>query len=232
MVYARTLGSTTYTFQVSGRLWRNSLIMMDRETGTSWSQITGRAIDGRHRGTQLEKLEAIETSWEEWSKAHPETKLLKKSEEVLSSHYQSYFDDPEKLGLFRAQWLAERMPGKTLVYGAAIGAHAVAVTEGALDDQVVAALLGDTPVVLARARDGGVRAFVARVEGEEFRLSRNPKTGEVTDAGGSAWDLGSGRCTSGPRSGLRLESVAVTPVYWFAWSGFYPNTQVIDGSSP
>ena len=231
MVYARTLGGRTYTFQVSGRLWRNSLIMVDRETDTSWSQVTGRAIDGQHRGAQLEKLEAIETSWQDWRKAHPETKLLKKSKEVLGSHYQSYFDDPEKMGLFRAQWLAERMPGKTLVYGASIGPHAVAVTEGALDDEVVVATLGDTPVVLARARDGGVRAFVARVEGEELGLGRNPKTGEVRDGGGSAWDLGSGRCISGPRSGSRLESVAVTPVYWFAWSGFYPNTQVIDGSS-
>jgi hypothetical protein len=228
VVYARTLGSTTYTFQVSGRLWRNSLIMMDRETGTSWSQITGRAIDGQHRGAQLEKLEAIETSWEEWSKAHPETKLLKKGEAVLSSHYQSYFDDPEKMGLFRAQWLAERMPGKTLVFGASIGPHAVAVTEAAFGDDMVAATLGDTPVVLARSRDGGVRAFVARVEGKELGLDRNAETGEVKDVGGSTWDLSSGRCISGPRSGSRLESVAVTPVYWFAWSGFYPNTQVID----
>ena len=205
--------------------------MVDRETGTSWSQVTGRAIDGQHRGAQLEKLEAIETSWEEWSKAHPETTLLKKGKEVLGSHYQSYFDDPEKMGLFRAQWLAEKMPGKTLVYGASIGPHAVAVTEGALDDEVVVATLGDTPVVLARARDGGVRAFVARVEGEEIGLGRNPKTGEVRDGRGSVWDLGSGRCISAPHSGLRLESVAVTPVYWFAWSGFYPNTQVIEGSA-
>ena len=202
--------------------------MVDRETDTYWSQVTGRAIDGQHKGAQLEKLEAIETSWQDWRKAHPETKLLKKSKEVLSSHYQSYFDDPEKMGLFRAQWLAERMPGKTLVYGASIGPHAVAVTEGALDDEVVVATLGDTPVVLARARDGGVRAFVALVEGEELGLGRNPKPGEVRDGRGSAWDLGSGRCISGPRSGSRLESVAVTPVYWFAWSGFYPNTQVID----
>jgi len=70
--------------------------MVDRETNTFWSQVTGRAIDGQHRGAQLEKLEAVETSWEEWSKAHPETKLLKKSEEVLGSHYQSYFDDHER----------------------------------------------------------------------------------------------------------------------------------------
>jgi hypothetical protein len=228
VVYARTLGRTTYTFQVSGRLWRNSLIMEDRETGTSWSQVTGRALYGQHKGAQLQKLEAIETTWGKWRKAHPDTKLLKKSEEFLGSRYQSYFDDPEKMGLFRAQWLVERMPGKTLVYGASIGPHAVAVTDGALDDGLATATLGDAPVVLARASDGGVRAFLTRVKAEALGLSRNPATGKVEDGGGSVWDLGTGRCTSGPRSGLRLESVAVTPVYWFAWSGFFPNTQVID----
>ena len=42
-------------------LWRNSLVMIDRETETWWSQVTGRAIHGKHRGAQLQKLEAIET---------------------------------------------------------------------------------------------------------------------------------------------------------------------------
>ena len=229
MVYARTLGRTTYTFQVSGRLWRNSLIMEDRETGTSWSQVAGRAIYGKHRGTQLERFEAIETSWQQWYAAHPDTTLLKKSEEVLGSHYQRYFDDPERLGLFRAQWLADRMPGKTLVYGANIGAHALAVTEGALDrTEIVQGELGGAPIVVSRGRDSGVRAFVTRVGTDEIKLSRDAESGEVRDVGGSIWDLGSGRCISGPRTGARLETVAITPVYWFAWSGFYPNTQVID----
>ena len=202
--------------------------MVDRETGTSWSQITGRAVDGEHRGAQLERLEAVETSWQQWYAAHPDTKVLRKSEEVLGSPYQSYFDDPEKMGLFRAQWLADRMPGKTLVYGASIGPHAVAVTNGALEKGLVKGMLGGTPVMLSRSSDGGVRAFVARVDGEEIGLARDPETGEVRDEGGSTWDLDIGRCISGPRSGERLESVAVTPVYWFAWSGFYPNTKVID----
>jgi hypothetical protein len=47
-------------------------------------------------------------------------------------------------------------------------------------------------VVVSRAADGGVRAFIAQTEGQE------------------------------------REALAVTPVYWFAWSNFYPNTQVID----
>ena len=193
MVYARTLGGKTYTFQVSGKLWRNSLIMQDRETGSSWSHVTGRAIDGKAKGAQLEKLDAIETTWGLWYEAYPETSVLEKSEEVKASHYQDYFDDPHRMGLFRAQWLNERMPGKTLVYGAAIGAHAVAVTDAALaGGKQVEIDLGGTPVVVSRAADGGVRAFIAQAEGQE------------------------------------REALAVTPVYWFAWSNFYPNTQVID----
>jgi hypothetical protein len=197
VVYARTLGGKTYTFQVSGKLWRNSLIMQDRETGSSWSHVTGRAIDGKTKGAQLEKLEAVETTWELWYAAHPDTAVLEKSEEVLASHYQEYFDDPKRMGMFRAQWLTEKMSGKTLVYGAAVGPHAVAVTDTALAGGApVQVDLGGTPVIFFRSEDGGVRAFIA-------------KAGEQ--------DAGSER-----------EALAVTQVYWFAWSNFYPNTKVIE----
>ena len=231
MVYARTLGGRTYTFQVSGKLWRNSLIMQDRETGSSWSHVTGRAIDGKAKGAQLEKVQAVETTWARWYAEHPETSVLAKSEEVLGSHYQDYFDNPERMGLFRSQWLVERMPGKTLVYGAAVGPHAVAVTESAVaDGGMVNVDLGGTPVVVYRGGDGGVRAFVARAGGADLVLQVDPKSNAARDATGSVWDLTSGRATAGGHKGATLEAVAVTPVYWFAWSNFYPNTQVIENS--
>ena len=151
----------------------------------------------RHRwqdqGRAVGKLEAVETTWELWYAAHPNTAVLEKSEEVLASHYQDYFDDPKRLGMFRAQWLTEKMSGKTLVYGAAVGPHAVAVTDAALAGGApVQVDLGGTPVVVSRATDGGVRAFIAGADGQE------------------------------------LEALAVTPIYWFAWSNFYPNTKVIE----
>ena len=34
------------TFMVSGMLWRDSLVMQDRETETLWSHVTGEAIRG------------------------------------------------------------------------------------------------------------------------------------------------------------------------------------------
>jgi hypothetical protein len=189
VVYARTLGSTTYIFQVSGKLWRNSFVMEDRETSTSWSHVTGRALDGPGRGAQLQALPSVQTTWAAWKKAHPDTDVLKKSKEVLSSHYTNYFDNPERMGLFRAQWLTDVMPGKTLIWGATVGVHAVAVTDGALvEGDAAEVVLGETGVVIERGADGGVRAF----------------TGENRD------------------------EIPVTRAFWFAWSSFYPNTQVVD----
>jgi hypothetical protein len=231
-VYARTLGSATFTFQVSGKLWRNSLIMQDRETGSWWSQVTGRAIDGKNRGAQLQKLESIETSWAQWFAGHPESSVLAKTEVVTASHYEKYFEDPERMGLFRAQWLTDVMPGKTLVYGAAVGPHAVAVTDGELDRGTVRTDLGGVPVVVARGADGGVRAFVARIDGHKLQPTPDDAEAMMIDATGSTWDATTGICVKGPQQGSILETVAVTPVYWFAWSGFYPNTEVIGSHQP
>ena len=205
--------------------------MQDRETGSAWSQVTGRAIDGKAKGAQLQKMQAVETTWASWFAGHPETVVLKKSEEVLDSHYRSYFEDPESMGVFRGQWLTERMPGKTLVFGLSVGLHAAALTDDALEGgRLVAVDLGGTPVVVMRGADDGVRAWIPRSGGTDLELTADPKGGVVRDADGSTWDLVSGRCSSGPRAGESLESVAVTPVYWFAWSNFYPNTKVVDGS--
>ena len=205
--------------------------MQDRESGTWWSQVTGRAIHGANKGALLQKIESVETTWQRWFAAHPDTTLLAKSDAVTNSHYQKYFDDPERMGLFRAQWLTERMPGKTLIFGAAVGPHAVAVAQEALDGRALVTVdLGGTPVVLQQGPDGGVRAFITRYDGTDLGLKADPKSGEIRDERGSTWKLNTGRASTGPLAGAQLESVAVTPVYWFAWSGFYPNTQVIDNS--
>jgi len=230
VVYARTTAEHTLTFQVSGRLWRNSLIMSDRETGTMWSHVTGVALEGKLIGRELERIPSVQTTWEHWKASHPNTRVLQKGNQITSSHYQRYFDDPDRVGMFRAQWLHERMPGKELVWGATVGSHAVAVTEAALAGaRPVTVELGDTPVIVARGRDGGVRAFIARVGDQPVELGSIDPGGLAKDpAAASTWDLTAGRCIEGKLVGQELEAVAVTRVFWFAWSSFYPNTEVVD----
>jgi hypothetical protein len=227
VVYARTLNRQTYTFIVSGKLWRNSLIMQDVETESLWSHISGEALDGAAAGQRLETLPSVQTTWGNWRKAHPRTEVLKKDRVIASSAYEDYFKDPKRNGLFRAQWLTERMPGKSLVYGLSRGSHALAVADTTLKG-LVAANLGETPVIVSRGADGGVRAYVAAVDGAPLRLVPISDQRARDRASGSLWDLDRGVAVDGSLAGTTLEEVPVTAAFWFAWSSFYPNTQVVN----
>jgi len=189
VVHARTVGDATLTFIVSGKLWRNSLIMMDKETGSLWSHITGRCLEGEYEGTQLKMIPVVQTTWQDWKAQHPATRVLKKDEEIRSSTYEGYFADPEKTGIFRSNWLQERMPGKALVHGLNIGPHALAVADSALTPGAkVVATVGNIEVEVQRDADGGIRAI-------------RKDTGE---------------------------KVLVRTAFWFAWSSFFPRTEVVD----
>lgn len=177
------------TFIVSGKLWRNSLIMQDRQTGSLWSHITGECLEGAYQGTVLSMLPVAQTTWGDWVAAHPETRVLEKSAEIKSSRYESYFQDPERNGLFASKWLRDRLPGKSLVHGVTLGAYSVAVVDTRLIvGEPVTITLGEVPLKVIRHRDGGVRAT---------RL-----------------DTG--------------EPVPVRTSYWFAWSAYFPRTEVLD----
>ena len=167
MVHARELDGRTLTFLVSGKLWRNSLVMQDSETGTLWSHVTGEALDGELAGAQLALIPAVQTTWANWRDAHPETRVLLKSAAVNSSRYAAYFADPERTGLFRANWLQDRLPGKELVYGLRSGPHAVAVTAGVLaGGQPLPVEVGDETITIQQSADGGVRAWALTDAGE------------------------------------------------------------------
>jgi hypothetical protein len=230
VVHARSVKDQTLTLIVSGKLWRNSMIMLDEETKTLWSHITGRAMEGPLLGRQLASIPMVQTTWKAWSASHPETRVLKKSREVRSSRYQSYFDDEEKAGMFRAVWLQEKMPGKTVIHGVTSGPHALAVTEARLPaGAVVNGMVGEEAIVLVRSVDGGVRAWTRQVGGTLLQFTREAEAGPVTDRGtDSVWDLEQGVCIGGTHLGARLEEKPVLLAYWFAWSGFYPNTTVVD----
>jgi hypothetical protein len=159
VVHVRQIEDKTLTFIVSGKLWRNSLVMQDKETGSLWSHVTGECLEGEYEGMQLEMVPVVQTTWAQWSADHPETRVLKKSEEIKSSPYESYFNDPERTGLFRTTWLQDRLPGKTLIHGVKLGVHSLAVTDTLLSaGEPVKGMLGEVEVELSRQEDGGITA--------------------------------------------------------------------------
>lgn len=216
------------TLIVSGRLWRNSLVMQDEETGSFWSHVTGGAMSGKLEGKKLSTVPVVQTTWGKWFKDHPDTKVLKKNKEIRSSHYEKYFKDPKRTGLFRTYWLQDRMAGKKLIIGIVRGPYALAVVDKKLKiGKLVQTKIGDDDVVVIRARDGGVRAFLAEMENATLKFQRKNKS-YFDEQTKSQWDMEKGICVAGKLEGKTLESIQTTTAFWFAWSTFYPNTKVID----
>ncbi len=75
-MYARETDGKTLTFDFAEGLIKNNLLFVDRETGSIWSQLDGKAVSGAMKNTRLEVIPSIQTTWAHWRKMHPDTQVM------------------------------------------------------------------------------------------------------------------------------------------------------------
>ncbi len=63
-------------FGVSGLLYKHNMLFFDRPTESLWSQLLSRAVTGPRAGDRLRVLPAENTTWGEWRREHPDTRVL------------------------------------------------------------------------------------------------------------------------------------------------------------
>lgn len=102
LTFERTLHGEVTTFGVSGRLYRNDLVMYDRATESYWSQAIGESIWGERHGERLRFVPTATSSWTEWRAAHPDGHVLARPDTFPASRYDQYpygdyESDPETL---------------------------------------------------------------------------------------------------------------------------------------
>ncbi len=222
-MYARTVEGKVLTLGVSGKLVRNSLIMYDRETHSLWSHLTGGAIQGPLKGSQLEVVPATQTSWKEWRRAYPQSRVLPHDYPGQTDSYRSYFGDGSA-GILGRKREDARLPTKARVIGVRIENHPKAYAVDALRKaRVVNDTFADTPLVLFS--DGADSATVYRRDLNGRTLTFVSVGGAVTDQEtGSHWDPVAGRAISGPLEGAALTPLPATNSFWFGWFDFFPGT--------
>jgi hypothetical protein len=230
-VYARRVGDRTLTFGVSGLLVRNSLVMYDHETGSLWSHLTGQALAGPLAGQHLQLIASTQTSWGTWRRAHPETLLLDFDPSLVSDPYYGYYRS-HQIGFARDQSdivVDPRLDAKATVLGLRLEGHVKAYSLSTLaKDRVVDDLVGDVPVVVVFDGDTQSGAIFRRdPDGKTLTFRAGSSPLELLDMEtGSTWDGIIGKATSGPLRGTALEQIPITFGFWFAWSDFYPETDL------
>lgn len=231
-MYSREIDGQEYTFGVSGKLIRNVMVMYDHETNSLWSQLLGEAVEGPLKGTKLEFVASLQTTWSEWKILHPDTLALDKGYAGAFDTYASYYRDG-RTGVIGETFQDDRLYVKEWVTGVALEGRARAYPWSELNlEPVVNDTLSDVPLLIVfDSNTASSIVFDRRNAGQTLTFSRSTGSSaadillrdEETD---STWLAFEGRAIDGPLEGSQLNQLKSTSSFWFGWKDFYPETEV------
>lgn len=210
-----------------------NFIMQDRETGSWWQQISGKAIQGPMKGKQLKLVDHSELTFATWRLEARNGRVLKPVEKIKAANDYASADWESKIG---------RMPvvidpagpseviARTLIIGITVGNVAKAYPFDVLKKQnPIVDSINNEPIVLILHSDGkSVRAFSRRIEAEnyDFYAAVDSSGIELMDSQtGSHWNF-SGLAISGPLQGKQLRQIYSLKDYWFDWKNYHPQTLI------
>ena len=217
-------------FGVSGKLINNALVMFDRETRSLWSQFLSFSVRGEFEGTLLEPVPLILTTWKEWTTQHPDTLALRKPSSSSRDQYEGYYSSNDA-GVIGEKIKDDRLPRKELVLGLGFDDGPKAFPHSELRDTRVVndEVAGEKTVVFYQTESDTALAYGSEVDGQELTFSLEASEGRewLVDAEtGTRWLPFTGQAVEGPLVGQTLKRVHAVNVFWFAWTDFYPDTEV------
>jgi len=212
------------TFGVSGRLINNNLVMYDRATEAWWPQILATSIPGPWNsapGTRsLREFGLVWTTWEQWRELYPDTQVLSTETGFAKNYGRDPYGSYNPPGgyyanentLFETLEEDDRFSRKRVFMGARTADGAVAFDKSTLlEERIMTGELNETPVVA-----------VADQRLDTGYVYLNPEERTVTTDGSTVL-IGD---SSYEPDALPLAGIHTFDAMWFAWHGYYPDTDV------
>ena len=188
-----------------------------------------RGVKGPLANTSLEVVPALQTTRQQWFELHPDTLVLDKRGRYQSDHYEGYYRGGSA-GILGESNKDKRLSRKDLVLGVTVDGAAKAYPFQSMVDQpiindfwagkeilVVFEEISKTGAVFQRTLGGRSLSFQL-VPGDSFLMRDLEKN--------STWQALTGRAIDGPLAGETLARLTSNYSFWFAWSDFYPDTQL------
>ena len=230
ILYDTTIDGVHHKLGTSGFLYRSNKLMYDAATKSLWSTLTGRPVVGPlvGKGIVLRPLYLVTTTWGDWRRLHPETRVLSLDTGYVRDYsegaaYREYFATQRLM--FTVPKLDDRLPNKAEVL-------AVRVAEASGKHLAIAAdFLATHPVYHDRAASvnfvvltdssGANRVYDAR----NIAFASWNGSDAVRDREGGVWKVTEARLL-GPRGETR-ERLPAHRAFWFGWDAAYPDTRLV-----
>jgi hypothetical protein len=214
-----------------------NFLMRDRETGTWWQQITGKAIYGPLQGAALVPVLSDELTFGEWRSESPSGWVLVPVAKYAKEYDSNWEPEVAKLPVV-ISFPGTELKSRDVVIGLTVNGAARAYPWEIFEKQSpVLDRVNGVPLLLVLGPDGkSFRVFVSRIGGQdaEFFLQANnqpdgaaeKKEWSLLDTRtGSQWNF-QGCATAGPSAGKCLERIRALKDYWFDWRNYHPETTI------
>lgn len=229
----RILEGEETTFGVSGLLYNSNIVPYDRLTGSNWSQLLNKSVNGSLIGEKAATYNLIETTWKTWRQMFPNTKVVT-TETSHNRNYQQYpygnYKSSDNL-IFPVSNTDTRLHPKERVLGVISGENAKAYRfdPSFSGNKLVQDEFQQERLVVVSNHAANFIVAYKRILSDGTELTFFPITNElplvISDNEGTKWDI-TGKAVSGPRTGQQLETVQQMVGYWFAFPAFYPNVEL------
>ncbi len=214
----------------SGFLYRSNKLMYDKATQSLWSTLEGEPVIGPlvGKGIQLDYLSVVTTTWGEWKKRHPDTKVLSLDTGHRRDYregvaYRDYFatDDlmftvPEidKSLKNKDEILAIRLPEQTN--------ENLAISSRFLKRKsIYQNKIGNTSFTVFTDKSGAHRVFkTGTLDFLEYDGISTAK-----DSNGNTWTIEENNL-EGP-NGKTIERLHSFNAFWFGYKAAYPDVTLI-----
>ncbi len=244
-VYYARADQQNLIFDADGRLFNSNTTLIDRNTGSLWSQIWGMAFDGPLKGTGLNILPCYWTRWKYAREVYRDVENVKVMQTPRGG-FRNYNRDPygsylipednyynDERILYPLKYLDTRMYPKTQIIGLEIDKNLVGIDINYVRKQkVVNFFSGLVPLVAIYDAELDVaRIFMRSIWDGKPPALFAWRDGQIQDiVTRSVWNA-QGRCVQGNLQGASMVEKFGIYAFWFAWAAANPETSTVPGES-
>jgi hypothetical protein len=214
--YVRKIDGKEVFFGHSGKLYHQSFSMYEKKTDSEFTGVHGVGITGKYRGVVLQQYPSVLTTWGEWKKLFPKTKVMQGRSR--GGMMGTYVGHRRPAGLI----LALDVDGKSIGYNmSSLAAKKIVNNEFNKRKIVWVALDSGTQLVLERKVGSKVLTFgkgAADSKGREILVDKETE---------SKWLALTGKCIKGKMKGKQLNMMTTTPFKQRQWSHFHRKAKLL-----
>ena len=230
ILYRTEHDGVNHALGTSGFLYRSNKLMYDQATQSLWSTMRGAPVMGPlvGKGIALERGSVVTTTWGEWRRRHPDTRVLSletgyERNYAEGAAYHDYFATDELM--FQVPVVDTRLRNKDEVFTVLLAGHrdrplAISAEFLAANPVHHDAIEGTAFVVLTDP-SGANRAYAS----EDVTFTEYDGDRSARDRAGRTWTMSEQSLTA--EDGRTLPRIPAQRAFWFGWYAAFPHTRLV-----